>query len=160
MFSFNASSKHIRSLSTLGTAMKVSIASRTPSFITHDGVLPNKSLCEFFNFPKWLELFSLLNLQHHQCVQLFSRCLLQLSFVISDWNEDVKLYHGEKYLVTEAMINSFTWQMNLTVRNLHKQDFAPYMCSSENALGKSDTRIRLQGKKEAGKLIFSLASAH
>lgn len=56
------------------------------------------------------------------------------------------------------MINSFTWQMNLTVRNLHKNDFSSYICSSENALGKSDTRIRLQGKKkikgETGKLIF------
>lgn len=60
---------------------------------------------------------------------------------------DTKLYHGEKYLVTEAMINSFTWQMNLTVKNLHKTDFAPYTCSSENALGKSDARIRLQGKQ-------------
>jgi hypothetical protein len=60
---------------------------------------------------------------------------------------DTKLYHGEKYLVTEAMINSFTWQMNLTVKNLHKSDFAPYTCSSENALGKSDARIRLQGKQ-------------
>lgn len=59
----------------------------------------------------------------------------------------MKLYHGEKYLVTESMINSFTWQMNLTVKNLHKNDFVPYICSSENALGKSDARIRLQGKK-------------
>lgn len=59
---------------------------------------------------------------------------------------DTKLYHGEKYLVSEAMINSFTWQMNLTVKNLHKPDFEPYTCASENALGKSDARIRLQGK--------------
>jgi hypothetical protein len=57
---------------------------------------------------------------------------------------DTKLYHGEKYLVTESMINSFTWQMNLTVKNLHKSDFQPYICLSENALGKSDARIRLQ----------------
>ena len=71
--------------------------------------------------------------------------------------EDVKLYHGEKYLVSEAMINSFTWQMNLTVRNLHKQDFAPYMCSSENALGKSDTRIRLQGEGNR-KIKFNLST--
>jgi len=60
---------------------------------------------------------------------------------------DTKLYHGEKYLVTESMINSFTWQMNLTVKNLHKNDFAAYICSSENALGKSDARIRLQGER-------------
>ncbi|CRL01622.1 CLUMA_CG014425, isoform A [Clunio marinus] len=59
-------------------------------------------------------------------------------------NEETKLYHGEKYLVSESMINSFTWQMNLTVKNLHKNDFASYICWSENALGKSDGRIRLQ----------------
>lgn len=43
------------------------------------------------------------------------------------------------------MINPFTWLLNLTVKILHKNDFAPYTCSSENALGKSDARIRLQG---------------
>lgn len=52
------------------------------------------------------------------------------------------------------MINSFTWQMNLTVRNLHKNDFASYVCMSENALGKSDTRIRLQGKRYNRKINF------
>jgi hypothetical protein len=66
------------------------------------------------------------------------------------------------------MINSFTWQMNLTIRNLHKSDFLPYICLSENALGKADARIRLQGERkiklterkrerETGKLIFSLS---
>lgn len=39
--------------------------------------------------------------------------------------------------------------MNLTVKNLHKSDFAPYSCLSENALGKSDARIRLQGTLSA-----------
>ncbi|XP_070495054.1 neurotrimin [Chironomus tepperi] len=58
--------------------------------------------------------------------------------------EDSKLYHGEKYHIIESMINSFTWQMNLTVRNLQKGDFGQYVCSSENALGKSDAPIRLQ----------------
>lgn len=48
------------------------------------------------------------------------------------------------------MINSFTWQMNLTVKNLHKNDFAPYICSSENALGKGEARIRLQGEMGNG----------
>ena len=44
------------------------------------------------------------------------------------------------------MINSFTWMMNLTVKNLHKNDFAQYSCCSENALGKGDARVRLQGE--------------
>lgn len=59
---------------------------------------------------------------------------------------DTKLYQGEKHLVAESMINSYTWQMNLTIKNLHKNDFVPHICSSINALGKSDARIRLQGK--------------
>lgn len=66
------------------------------------------------------------------------------------WNAvtDTKLYHGEKYHIIESMINSFTWQMNLTVRNLQKSDFGQYVCSSENALGKSDAPIRLQGNRK------------
>lgn len=81
---------------------------------------------------------------HCCCFWIFSHscCCLQHKYLQM---EEMKLYHGEKYLVTESMINSFTWQMNLTVKNLHKNDFAPYICSSENALGKSDARIRLQG---------------
>ena len=45
--------------------------------------------------------------------------------------------------------------MNLTVKNLHKGDFAPYTCSSENALGKSDARIRLQGKGNCCGKVFN-----
>lgn len=56
-----------------------------------------------------------------------------------------ELYQGEKYFVSESMINSYTWQMNLTVRSLHKGDFSPYICSSVNALGKGEARISLQG---------------
>lgn len=73
---------------------------------------------------------------------------------------DAKLYHGEKYLVAESMINSFTWQMNLTVRNLHKGDFGQYICASENALGKSDARIRLQGKRDRKINFFRFTSIH
>jgi hypothetical protein len=45
--------------------------------------------------------------------------------------------------------------MNLTVKNLHKSDFAPYICCSENALGKGDARIRLQGEGETDILMRS-----
>jgi hypothetical protein len=57
-----------------------------------------------------------------------------------------KLYPGEKYIITEISItNSYTWQMNLTVKNVQKNDFGAYICIGENAFGKSDSRIRLQG---------------
>ncbi|XP_021701340.1 protein amalgam [Aedes aegypti] len=59
-------------------------------------------------------------------------------------NDGVKLYQGEKYVIVEEKINAFTWQLNLTIRHLQKTDFAPYVCSSINALGKADARIRLQ----------------
>uniref|UniRef100_A0A182J5M1 Uncharacterized protein n=1 Tax=Anopheles atroparvus TaxID=41427 RepID=A0A182J5M1_ANOAO len=56
----------------------------------------------------------------------------------------MKLYEGEKYTISEEKLKAYTWQLNLTVKNLHKGDFGPYICSSINALGKSDARIRLQ----------------
>uniref|UniRef100_A0A182IN89 Uncharacterized protein n=1 Tax=Anopheles atroparvus TaxID=41427 RepID=A0A182IN89_ANOAO len=56
----------------------------------------------------------------------------------------MKLYEGEKYTISEEKLNAYTWQLNLTVENLHKGDFGPHICSSINALGKSDVRIRLQ----------------
>lgn len=39
----------------------------------------------------------------------------------------------------------YTWHLNLTIRHLTKADFGAYSCSSVNALGKSEARIRLQG---------------
>lgn len=36
--------------------------------------------------------------------------------------------------------------MNMTIKNLQKGDFGAYICTSINALGKNDARIRLQGK--------------
>ncbi|XP_055643967.1 protein amalgam [Toxorhynchites rutilus septentrionalis] len=59
-------------------------------------------------------------------------------------NDGIKLYEGEKYVTSEEKINAFSWQLNLTVKNLQKSDFGAYVCSSINALGKADARIRLQ----------------
>ncbi|XP_055550060.1 protein amalgam [Wyeomyia smithii] len=59
-------------------------------------------------------------------------------------NDGIKLYEGEKYIISEEKLNLFTWQLNLTVKNLQKSDFGAYACSSINALGKADARIRLQ----------------
>ncbi|XP_062142695.1 lachesin isoform X2 [Drosophila sulfurigaster albostrigata] len=57
---------------------------------------------------------------------------------------NVKLHNGNKYNISEALINLYTWHLNLTIRHLTKSDFGAYSCSSVNALGKSETRIRLQ----------------
>lgn len=46
------------------------------------------------------------------------------------------------------MINAYTWQMNLTIRNLQKHDFGSYVCTSANAIGKEDDRIRINGNCE------------
>lgn len=56
-----------------------------------------------------------------------------------------KLYHGEKYFTNEVQVNTYTWHMNLTITNIQKSDFTTYVCSSINALGKSDANIRLRG---------------
>ncbi|XP_043066371.1 lachesin [Drosophila bipectinata] len=57
---------------------------------------------------------------------------------------NIKLHNSNKYNLSEEMINLYTWHLNLTIRYLTKADFGSYSCSSVNALGKSETRIRLQ----------------
>lgn len=57
-----------------------------------------------------------------------------------------KLLPSAKYIMTEHALNEYTWLMNLTVRNLTKEDFVNYVCSSDNALGKAEGVVRLQGK--------------
>ena len=47
--------------------------------------------------------------------------------------------------MSEAPITDYSWEMNLTIRSLDKNDFVRYICSSENALGKAEGDVRLQG---------------
>ncbi|KRK05534.1 lachesin isoform X1 [Drosophila yakuba] len=57
---------------------------------------------------------------------------------------NIKMHSGNKYNISEEMINLYTWHLNLTIRHLTKSDFGTYSCSSVNALGKSESLIRLQ----------------
>ncbi|KAL9929609.1 dpr-interacting protein lambda isoform 1-T5 [Glossina fuscipes fuscipes] len=57
---------------------------------------------------------------------------------------NLKLHNSNKYNISEGMINMYTWHLNLTIRHIMKSDFGAYSCSSVNALGKSEARIRLQ----------------
>ena len=43
-------------------------------------------------------------------------------------------------------MNDYTYQSNLTIRNLKSADYGSYICFSENAFGKTEGTIRLQGK--------------
>lgn len=48
--------------------------------------------------------------------------------------------------MTEVQLNSYTWKLSLAIRNITQTDFGIFVCSSINALGKSEAQIRLQGK--------------
>lgn len=56
-----------------------------------------------------------------------------------------KLLDTTKYITSEILTNSYVWQLNLTIKILKPNDFGTYICSSINALGKSDGKVRLQG---------------
>lgn len=53
-------------------------------------------------------------------------------------------------MMTEISLGDYEWQMNLTVHSLNKSDFGSYFCSAENALGKAEGAVRLQGKCHHG----------
>lgn len=57
----------------------------------------------------------------------------------------VKLLEDEKHDISEVTINDYAYQLNLTVRRLDRSDFGTYVCSADNAFGKAEGSIRLQG---------------
>ncbi|XP_011172102.2 lachesin isoform X2 [Solenopsis invicta] len=59
-------------------------------------------------------------------------------------NNGIKILEGEKHGISEAIINDYAYQLNLTVKRLDKSDFGTYTCSAENAFGKTEGSIRLQ----------------
>lgn len=55
------------------------------------------------------------------------------------------MLEDEKHDISEVTINDYAYQLNLTVRRLDRSDFGTYICSAENAFGKAEGSIRLQG---------------
>ncbi|CAB0040433.1 unnamed protein product [Trichogramma brassicae] len=70
-----------------------------------------------------------------------------------------KLLPNDKYSMSEAPINHYSWEMNLTIRSLDKGDFVGYVCSSENALGKAEGAVRLQVSATAAPRRWTAAGA-
>lgn len=58
----------------------------------------------------------------------------------------IKLLEDEKHDISEVIINDYAYQLNLTIRRLNQSDFGTYTCFAENAYGKAEASIRLQGK--------------
>ncbi|XP_028129278.1 lachesin-like [Diabrotica virgifera virgifera] len=64
---------------------------------------------------------------------------------MNHWMRDngEKLIPSYKYIMEESIINEYSLQMNLTILNLDETDFGGYICTSSNALGKSEGLVRL-----------------
>ncbi|EFN86283.1 Lachesin, partial [Harpegnathos saltator] len=75
------------------------------------------------------------------------QCYVEASpHAMNTWykDPDEKLLPSNKYTMSEFALSDYSWQMNLTVNSLEKQDFGGYVCSSVNALGRADGVVRLQ----------------
>ncbi|XP_015429036.1 PREDICTED: lachesin-like [Dufourea novaeangliae] len=58
--------------------------------------------------------------------------------------DGIKLLPDEKHDLSEVPLNDYAYQLNLTIKRLHRDDFGSYTCSAENLLGKTEGTIRLQ----------------
>lgn len=68
------------------------------------------------------------------------------------------LIPNAKYKMTEAPINEYSLQMDLTITNLEHKDFGGYLCIAKNALGKAEGSIRLQGTYFKSIFLFYYSS--
>lgn len=68
-----------------------------------------------------------------------------IELVLKLFTSGIKLLKDEKHNISEVPINDYAYQLNLTIRRLDKSDFGTYTCSAENAFGKMEGSIRLQG---------------
>ncbi|KAF7415182.1 hypothetical protein HZH68_003671 [Vespula germanica] len=66
------------------------------------------------------------------------------------WYKDngIKLLTNDKHNVSEFTVNDYAYQLNLTIKQLSRNDFGSYICSAENPYGKAEGTIRLQGIRE------------
>ncbi|KAF7408753.1 hypothetical protein HZH66_003290 [Vespula vulgaris] len=62
------------------------------------------------------------------------------------WYKDngIKLLANDKHNVSEFTVNDYAYQLNLTIKQLSRNDFGSYICSAENPYGKAEGTIRLQ----------------
>nr|KAF7435883.1 hypothetical protein H0235_004074 [Vespula pensylvanica] len=60
----------------------------------------------------------------------------------------IKLLANDKHNVSEFTVNDYAYQLNLTIKQLSRNDFGSYICSAENPYGKAEGTIRLQGIRE------------
>ncbi|XP_047343622.1 lachesin-like isoform X10 [Vespa velutina] len=56
----------------------------------------------------------------------------------------IKLLTNDKHNVSEFTVNDYAYQLNLTIKQLSRNDFGSYICSAENPYGKAEGTIRLQ----------------
>ncbi|XP_066599595.1 lachesin-like [Prorops nasuta] len=75
------------------------------------------------------------------------QCLVEASpKPMNTWHRDngEKILTDEKYVLSEVLVSDYSYLMNLTIRNLKKQDYGAYVCVSENEFGTADESVRLQ----------------
>ncbi|XP_060537057.1 lachesin-like [Cylas formicarius] len=65
---------------------------------------------------------------------------------MNHWMRDTgeKIIPSEKHEMEEKIVNEYSLEMNLKIRNIERKDIGGYICTSSNALGKAEGTVRLQ----------------